>query len=47
MKLLYRGIPYQFTANQVVLKETPVVAKYRGSAYRLRQAKGDTVLQLT
>jgi hypothetical protein len=45
MKLMYRDVPYQSTATQVVLKETPIVAKYRGSAYRLRQAKKNPVLQ--
>jgi hypothetical protein len=43
MKLMYRGITYKATPTQVVLKETPIVANYRGSAYRLRQLEKATV----
>ena len=44
MKLMYRGISYQSTPTQVVLKESPIVARYRGSAYRLRQSEKSPVL---
>ena len=45
MKLHYRGVDYEADAKAVEVKQTDVVATYRGSAYRvsrpLKTARGN------
>jgi hypothetical protein len=38
MKLVYRGVHYNYTPASTEVIDTPIVGQYRGSAFKLHQA---------
>lgn len=38
MKMIYRGVHYNYTPAQAEVVDAPVLGKYRGSSFSLHQA---------